>query len=453
MASSRTSAALAAVRASLPRGGALPEHTWNARHRGICALLWAHVVGLAIVGWLRDVPATHVAIECCAVAALTVAAMWEARSRTFRSSMAVLGLLSSTAALIDSFHGLIEAHFHFFVVIAVVSLYQAWRPYLLAVAYVLVHHVTLGTLMPEHVYNHAMAIDRPWLFALVHSTAVLAESVACLVFWRVTEDALDAERANRDALRQTNDELTRANRAVSDLVAMLSHDLRVPLSVVIGYSEMALESWPTMSEAEQIDFVHKVHRAGNALNTMLDDTLTVSALDAEGVEPRRGPVRVDEAVLKAVSNLPDISVVDVARLEHATAVADRGHLDQILNNLISNAVKYGGSRFAVSCHEQLDNVVLEISDSGPGVPADFVDQLFDRFTRAEDARAGSKKGTGLGLYITRSLLLANEGAIAYVPTKGGGSTFVVELPRYRRTGDPLIPPPEQSDDLASTPAG
>ena len=97
--------------------------------------------------------------------------------------------------------------------------------------------------------------------------------------------------------------------------------------------------------------------------------------------------------------------------------------------------------------------MIRVSDSGPGVPADFVDQLFDRFTRAEDARAGSKKGTGLGLYITRSLLLANEGAIAYVPTKGGGSTFVVELPRYRRTGDPLIPPPEQSDHLASPPAG
>jgi signal transduction histidine kinase len=453
MASSRTSAALVAVRAALPRGGALPEHAWDARHRGICALLWAHVAGLAVVGWWRDVPAPLVALECCAVAAFAAAAMWESRSRTFRSSMAVLGLLTSTAALIASFHGLIEAHFHFFVVIAVVSLYQAWRPYLLAVAFVLVHHLALGTLMPVHVYNHAMAIDRPWLFALVHSIAVLAESLACLVFWRLTEDALDAERVNRDALVQTNEELIRANRAVADLVAMLSHDLRVPLSVIIGYSEMALESWPTMSEAEQIDFVNKVNRAGTALHTMLDDTLTVSALDADGVEPRRGPVRVDEAVLKAVSDLPATATIDVQRLESATAVVDRGHLDQILNNLVSNAVKYGGGRFAVSSSEELDNVVIQVSDSGPGVPAAFVAQLFERFTRAEDARSGAQKGTGLGLYITRSLLLANEGAISYTPTEGGGSTFLVQLPRFRRSTDPLIPPLEQTDDLTSTSTG
>jgi signal transduction histidine kinase len=416
-------------------------------------LLWVHVVGLAVVGWWRDVPVSHVVLECVCVAAITMAASWEARGRTFRSSMAVLGLLSSTAALIDSFDGLIEAHFHFFIIIAVVSLYQAWRPYLLAVAYVLIHHLVLGTVMPAQVYNHHLAVERPWLFALVHSVAVLAESLACLVFWRLTEDALDAERANREALEQTNDELTRANRAVADLVAMLSHDLRVPLSVVIGYSEMAVESWPQMSETEQLEYVHKMRRAGNALHTMLDDTLTVSTLDADGLEARFRPVRVDEAVQKAINILPDAAAADLQLLEPATAVVDPGHLGQVLNNLVSNAVKYGGGHFAVSSYEQLDHVVIEVCDSGPGVPPDFVAQLFDRFTRAEDARAGGQKGTGLGLYITRSLLQANGGTIDYLPTPGGGSTFVVKLPRYRRATDPMIPPPEPSDDLTPTTPG
>ena len=262
MAPSRARSRLLALRAALPRGGALPERAWQARHRGICVLLWVHVVALFILGFVRDQPVAVCVLGPGAIACYTIAAMSPRLGRTARSSLATWGLLSSSALLIEFYDGLIEAHFHFFITIAVVSLYQAWTPYLLAVGFVLVHHLVLGTLMPSHVYNHSMAAHNPWLFALVHGGAVLAESVACLVFWRVTEDAIDAERANRLALEKANAELTRANRAVEDLVGMLSHDLRIPLAVLIGYSEMALENWPEMTEEEKFDFVRRVSRAG-----------------------------------------------------------------------------------------------------------------------------------------------------------------------------------------------
>jgi len=398
------------------------------------------VVALVAVALLRGEPLAAVVLGPGLIAALTVAARWDSRSHTFRSSMATLGLLASSAILIDYFNGLIEAHFHFFVTIAVVSLYQAWRPYLLAVGFVLVHHLVLGTLAPDMVYNHHMAVSNPWLFAAVHGVAVLAESMACLVFWRVTEDALDAERAVAKALVEVNAELSQSNRAVEDLVGMLSHDLRVPLSVIIGYSEMALESWPKMSDAEQIDFVRRVGKAGHALHALLDDTLTVSALDAEGVEPRGVAVRVDQAVREAITNLPGaVQVADLHLLEPATAVVDRVHMDQVLSNLLTNAVKYGEGSFAVSSREDLDRVVVRISDSGPGVSSDFVPRLFDRFTRSEEARAGREQGTGLGLYITHSLLMANAGAIYYERTDGGGSTFCVELPRFQRDAESVVP--------------
>lgn len=444
MALSRAELTFAAVRAALPRGGALPERSWRARHRGICVLLCLHVISLAVIGLMLQESLAALLYGPGLIAAFTVASMWDTRSHSFRSTMATLGLLASSAILIDYYHGLIEAHFHFFISIVVVSLYQVWGPYLLAVGFVLVHHVVLGTLAPDMVYNHHMAIENPWLFALVHGTAVLAESAACLVFWRVTEDALGAERAVGDALAQSNAELTHANRAVADLVAMLSHDLRVPLSVVIGYSEMALESWPKMSEEEQMDFVRKVSKAGLALHAMLDDTLTVSALDADGVEPRCVPVRVDQAVREAITNLPGEVPADLDLLEPATAVVDRGHLDQILTNLLTNAAKYGAGAFAVSSREDGDSVTLRISDSGPGVPSDFVPRLFDRFTRSDDARAGSQKGTGLGLYITRSLLTANAGAIHYELTTGGGSIFCVELPRFRDPSELVVPVARQA---------
>lgn len=399
-------------------------------------LLWAHVVTLVLIGAARDEPVAEYVLAPALVAAFTVVAMSERLSRTVRASMTTLGLLSSSAILISYFDGLIEAHFHFFVTVAVVSLYQSWPPYFLAVGFVLGHHLVFGTLMPVHVYNHQMAFHNPWLFAVVHGAAVLAESVACLVFWRVSEDALAAERANQQALERTNAELTKANVAVSDLVAMLSHDLRTPLTVILGYSDMALESWPQMSPSEQLDFVHTVSRAGQSLQQLLQDTLTVSALEGSGLHPRPVPVRIDEAVRRALATLPEpLPDVDLDGLEPVTAVVDRGHLGQVLTNLLTNAMKYGGGRLAVSADACDDEVIVRVADSGQGVPAAFVPKLFDRFSRSDQARQGAQDGTGLGLYITRSLLLANGGDITYEPTPGGGATFCLQLPRAARTAD------------------
>lgn len=424
---------------ALPRGGALPEHAWDARHRGVVVLLWMHVVVLVVIGVLRDRPFAACVLAPAAVAVLAAAASWARLSRIARASMATLGLLVSCAVLIDDFDGLIEAHFHFFIVIAVVSLYQSWRPYLLGIGFVLAHHLVMGTLMPHRVYNHPMTGHDPWLFALVHGGAILAESVACLVFWKLTEEAVDAERANGEALARTNAELTAANTAVADLVAMLSHDLRVPLTVLIGYSEMALESWPQMTHAEQVDFVRKVGHAGQNLHTMLEDTLAVSAIDGDGVDPRPVPVRVDEAVRGALANLPEPPPdLDLEGLAALTVLVDRGHLGQVLTNLLTNAVKYGDGRLAVSTASDDDDVLLRITDSGPGVPPAFVPQLFDRYTRSDEARRGGQKGTGLGLYITRTLLLANNGDVTYEATPGGGATFCVRLPPAGRTDDEVL---------------
>ncbi len=427
-----------ALLATLPRGGALSEQAWLARHRGIVVLLWVHVVLLAAVGVARGEPPTTSLVAPGAVASLAVAATWGRPSRTVRATLATLGLLTSSAILIEVFGGLIEAHFHFFITVAVITLYQSWGPYLLAIGFVLAHHLVLGTLVPGHVYNHAGALDDPWLFALVHGGAIFLESVACLVLWRVTEDATDAERSHREALEQTNADLTRANVAVADLVAMLAHDLRAPLTVLIGRSDLALAYWPQMTETERIDFVRRARGVGHTLHSMLEDTLAVSALDGEGVEPRPVPVRVDEAVREALAALPGSGAdTDLAGLGVITAMVDRGHLDQVLSNLLSNARKYGGGHLAVSSTPGETQVLLRISDSGPGVPVAFVPHLFDRFTRSDEARDGGQKGTGLGLYIARTLLLVNGGDLTYEPAPGGGASFCLQLPRAASTADLL----------------
>jgi signal transduction histidine kinase len=215
---------------------------------------------------------------------------------------------------------------------------------------------------------------------------------------------------------------------------MLSHDLRNPLAVLIGYSDLALEFWPEMTQAEQLDFVDKVGRTGQALNTVLEDTLAVSVIDGDGVAPRQVSVRIDEAVQETLAALTGpVPDVDLQGLKPLTAVVDPGHLGQVLTNLFTNAIKYGGDRVTVDSRSDGDHVLVRVSDSGPGVDATFVPHLFDRFTRSEDARGGAQTGTGLGLYIARSLLLANGGDITYETSPGGGATFCLHLPQAEET--------------------
>ena len=133
---------------------------------------------------------------------------------------------------------------------------------------------------------------------------------------------------------------------------MLSHDLRVPLAVLIGYSRDGARVVAGDVGEEKLDFVNKVSRAGDSLHAMLEETLAVSVLDAGGVEPRAVAVRVDLAVRDILSSLPrPLPPVDLEGLEPVSALVDRGHLDQVLANLLTNAVKYGGGAFAVRSHE------------------------------------------------------------------------------------------------------
>ena len=107
-----------------------------------------------------------------------------------RVAAASFGLVTSSAVLVHLWDGVIEAHFHFFVVIGILTLYQDWMPFLVAIAYVVVHHGLMGALAPANVYNHADAVNHPWKWAVIHGGFVLAASAAHIVAWRTNETQL-----------------------------------------------------------------------------------------------------------------------------------------------------------------------------------------------------------------------------------------------------------------------
>jgi diguanylate cyclase len=174
----------------LPQGQLLPEHSWRRRHRCIVALLWLHAVGLFSFGLVEGRGAASSAAGVIVVIAAAVFASVEPLERRARSLAASFGLVTCSALVVYMASGVIEAHFHFFVVISILVLYQDWAPFLLALAYVVVHHGLLGVIDPYAVYNHQSAVDHPWKWAMVHGAFVLAASAANLVSWRANEQML-----------------------------------------------------------------------------------------------------------------------------------------------------------------------------------------------------------------------------------------------------------------------
>jgi methyl-accepting chemotaxis protein len=131
----------------------LPDEVWEARHRFILLLLAAHVPAIAVFGAWRGIEATHLLFEASIPALLAVGALQFHRRRKVASTLASFGLLSCSAILVHLSGGYIEMHFHFFVMLPIISLYHDWTPFLLAIGYVAVHHGVMGSIDPGSVYK------------------------------------------------------------------------------------------------------------------------------------------------------------------------------------------------------------------------------------------------------------------------------------------------------------
>jgi diguanylate cyclase (GGDEF)-like protein/PAS domain S-box-containing protein len=189
----------------LPRGRALPDDVWWRRHRGILILLWLHVPAVFGYALLQGVGLPHAVLETSVIVALAGLATASRPFRQLSMVITAVGLLTCSAELVHLSHGLIEMHFHYFVLIGVITLYQSWRTFLVAIGYVVVQHGIAGAIDPAAVYNHPEAIAHPWQWAGLHGTFILAMSVAGVISWRLNEVLLDSatEREARLAEAQS----------------------------------------------------------------------------------------------------------------------------------------------------------------------------------------------------------------------------------------------------------
>jgi len=228
-----------------------------------------------------------------------------------------------------------------------------------------------------------------------------------------------------------------------EFVSTVSHEFRTPLTSIQGFADTLLQYGDQLPEVEKRRFIAIIREQAGRLIRLVENVLDVSRMVHQPPELLLRGVPVQPVIDKVIRNIqakvkakhPDVTrYFDVMTMPDDLQVwADADRLEQILLNLVDNAVKYSPAnaivRFSAALHpDDPDKVILKVQDFGMGLAPDVIPVIFNRFYRVENPLTQQVEGTGLGLYITRSLVSALGGAISVESTLGKGSTFTVTLP-------------------------
>lgn len=225
--------------------------------------------------------------------------------------------------------------------------------------------------------------------------------------------------------------LKEVDRVRNEVVHTVSHDLRSPLTSVIGYTELISRAG-SLNDSQQ-EFLKRIQESVEHINTLINDLLELGSIEA-GLDTRREWVQLDVLLLYSLDMLQ--GQVKSKRIKVQTDIADSlpalqanpVRLRQVLDNVVGNAIKYSNKNGEVniSIKAEGDQVILQVSDNGPGIPARDQAHIFDKFYRGKNM--DKQQGSGLGLAIVKSIVDAHNGRIWVESTLGQGSSFFIVLP-------------------------
>ncbi len=231
--------------------------------------------------------------------------------------------------------------------------------------------------------------------------------------------------------------LKQLERAREEFVANVSHELRTPLSLIKGYVETLLDGARDNPEVAE-RFLRIIERNAQRLDLLIQDLLAISALESGRIKLNLQPVSVRQVAEKVFADLKtraaDRGVKLVNCLPDLTATADESRLEQVLANLVDNAIKYGRAQGTVAVGGRKadeDKLEIFVQDDGPGIPPESLDRVFERFYRVDKARSREQGGTGLGLSIVKHIVQNHGGRVWVKSEPGKGATFFFTLPPAR----------------------
>lgn len=285
---------------------------------------------------------------------------------------------------------------------------------------------------------------------LLTTAAMLAIVTVLTIFTLLSEttkrEAIEkiAETSRKLALAVEDEQLARAaaaaanaaSAAKSGFLTTMSHELRTPLNIILGYSELVIDKLTERGDAEDKADVERIHAAGRHLLGLISDVLDLSRIEAERIELRAESfdlgalVRELEQMFQPLA-LRSSSTLSVRVPEGLAPVClDPLRVRQVLSNLLGNAVKFTREgRVSLVVSEEPGWLVVTVEDTGIGIPADKLEQIFEPFMQVDSAFTRRYEGTGLGLAICRRLCALMGGSLTVRSTLGQGSAFTLRLPR------------------------
>jgi len=248
--------------------------------------------------------------------------------------------------------------------------------------------------------------------------------------------AAELEQANQQ-LQLRHEELVEAAHFKGDLMSIVSHEVSQPLSSVASLSELLNAEWAELPDDMRQELANKIDRNARRLTSMINDMLLLFRLDAGVVSARRTAVPIADVVDTLVTTIHTDTPMDTSGDPQLSALVDRGHLFQILTNLVNNAVAYGAPPIEITTENRADGVIVAVRDHGPGVPLEDRPRLFERIARSAAAAGGHRgKGTGLGLFIVRHLVELNHGSIWYEDAHPTGARLMLRLEHATPVNEP-----------------
>ena len=280
--------------------------------------------------------------------------------------------------------------------------------------------------------------DGTMFWANVVITALRDESGDLKGFAKVTRDLTQRKEAE-DALRQALQRETEAANSLRQLdhmknefVAMVAHDLRSPMAVMSGFAGILTDRWDVLSDPQKLDLVGRIANATSRLTNLVNDVLDVSRMEAGELRYDRKAFDLSDLIGRAV--VEGVGYEDRERVQVQSVMkvppvfADEQRVWQVFLNLLSNALKFSPEDEVVEVEIEPSDAqcLVRVKDRGPGIPPEYQDKVFERFAKVPGTE--DERGTGLGLYIARSMIEAQGGTLRLESSPGAGSTFTFSLP-------------------------
>jgi PAS domain S-box-containing protein len=287
--------------------------------------------------------------------------------------------------------------------------------------------------------------DGTRFWANVVVTALRDEAGALLGFAKVTRDLTErllAEQRAIDHARQLA-EAEASNREKGQFLASISHELRTPLNAIGGYAELIEMGLVGPITDQQREYLTRIRTSQQHLLRIINDLLNYSRIESGKVTYERRPVPL-ASVIETVASMiaPQMAArgITLQRGECADeviSIGDRLKIEQIVLNLLSNAAKFTppGGTVTIECRTSDKQAVIRVADTGPGIPADKMEEIFEPFVQLGRSLSSGHEGAGLGLAISRDLARAMDGDVTVESAPGTGAVFTLVLPRAESSPD------------------